>query len=86
MPITNKLPAKAGTTKLISQMAEAVKTIPKLLELNTPNRNKLILPLTPNSANAMVGITANTRNMTVINQNAVTISIPTLNTGNNSKY
>ncbi len=38
MPRINKLPANAGTTKLINQMTVAVKTIPKVLLLNTPKR------------------------------------------------
>ena len=50
MPRINKLPAKAGTTKLISHMEEAVNTIPKVLVLKTPNKKMLIFPLTPNSA------------------------------------
>ncbi|MCW3115740.1 MAG: hypothetical protein JWR18_4136 [Segetibacter sp.] len=82
----NKLPAKAGRTKLISQMAEAVNTMPKVLALKAPNKKILILPLTPNSAKAIVGTIANARNMIVINQKAVTTLISTLNSCNNNKY
>lgn len=86
MPKRNKLPAKAGKTKLISQIAEAVKTIPNVLVLNAPNKKILILPLTPNSAKVIVGTTANARNIMVINQNEVTKLMPTSNSCNNNRY
>ena len=86
MPKINKLPAKAGTTKLISHIVVAVNRIPIVLVLKTPNRKILIFPLTPNSANAIVGITAKTRNITVINQKAFHHTISTLNTCSNKRY
>lgn len=63
----NRLPINAGITKLISQTEMDVKLIPKWLVLKIPTNFILSSFLRPRSVNnAMVGITAITKNITPI--------------------
>ncbi len=76
----NKLPAKAGITKLINQMPEAVKTIPKVLVLAAPKSKRASCPRSPNSAKAIVGTTAMARNIIHVSPAACQKLMCTLNT------
>ena len=64
IPTINTLPIIAGKIKLIIQMPAAAETIPIVFTLNNPNSCKLILPLKPSSASAIVGTIAITKKST----------------------
>ena len=82
----NKLPAKAGNTLLMNQIAAAVNNIPALLLLSIPISCILIVPLKPISVNAIVGTIANmSKNTQTINDSSIGLAV-TLKTLSNNKY
>ena len=77
-PTINILPIIAGKIKLIIHIPAAAETIPIVFTLNNPNSCKLIFPLKPNSANAIVGTIAITKKSTatIIAKSSLEASTP----------
>ncbi len=82
----NKLPAIAGTTRLISQMVAVVMLIPRLFALNNSSNFRLTLPRRPNSAMAKVGMIASTKKITLTAPNDCHHPISTSNKRKSKKY
>ena len=80
------LPANAGITRLINQIPVAVNIMPIVFALTNPINRILSSPRNPNSAKAIVGMMANTRNITHNNHANETQLASTLKTCNNNKY
>ncbi len=76
----------AGMMRFMIQIPAAVATMPTVLELSNPKSCRLIFPLKPSSAKAIVGTIANTKNITLTMLAASSQPMFTSNTCNNSTY
>lgn len=87
MPKINKLPISAGITKLIIHIASDVANMPVIFVLKSANNSILAFHRIPNSVNnAMLGIIANIRKTTLIDQKVCHQFTSTLKTLKNKKY
>ena len=79
-PTISILPKTAGKIKLIIHIPAAAEIIPTVFTLNNPNSCKLIFPLKPNSANAIVGTIAITKKSTatIIAKSSIEAATPKL--------